>query len=178
VEPGGEGRERRRSPRPAGDLYKQGIIQADGDREAVGGQPGVRARREPLVANTAVAWANGASCGAGALAAASTTFPAILERLHARLTRAAKSEANERSDRLVGDRRAAVAALAVPAVADAKFTTLVGDALLDELSAGQRPRRTLVDAGAGSSASVDSESISQAGRNSRPSSGLEPETPS
>jgi hypothetical protein len=54
--------------------------------------------------------------------------------------------------------------------------------LLDELSAGQRPRWTLVDAAwtskPAAAASVDNESISQAGANSKPSDGLEPSTPS
>jgi hypothetical protein len=54
--------------------------------------------------------------------------------------------------------------------------------LLDELSAVQRPRWTLVDAAwtpnAAATATVDNGKVSQAGENSKPSDGLEPSTPS
>jgi hypothetical protein len=54
--------------------------------------------------------------------------------------------------------------------------------LLDELSAGERPRWTLVDATwtpePPAAASKDNGNISQAGKNLKPSDGLEPPTPS
>ena len=54
--------------------------------------------------------------------------------------------------------------------------------LLDELSAGERPRWTLVDAAwtpkPAAAASQDNGSTGYAGRNSKPSDGLEPSTPS
>jgi hypothetical protein len=54
--------------------------------------------------------------------------------------------------------------------------------LLDELSAGQRPRWTLVDAArtskAAGDASRDNGTVGQAGRKPKPSDGLEPSTPS